>query len=142
MVNKSTNINKTNNHLSPLQYRYPLICSMFDFQGHLSWSPFFVYSELWWEVIVRFVDIGGLVCVLNCLWIYIFICDGKTDDSWRQHFKYKMVIPVLIDIFSTATFLYNYHLSLINCIAPHCLNILFLIIDNLRCASATKITTC
>ena len=31
-----------------------------DVQRHRSWS-FFVFSELRWEVLVRFVDIGGIV---------------------------------------------------------------------------------
>ena len=44
-----------------------------DFQRHMPWS-FFVFRELRWEVIVRFVDIGGLVdhhC-LNFLFITFY----------------------------------------------------------------------
>ena len=33
-----------------------------DFQRHMSWSFFFcVFNELMWEVIVRFVDVSGIV---------------------------------------------------------------------------------
>jgi hypothetical protein len=50
MANNSTNINKTNNQLSPKE---SLNC---DGQQLHQYQAFFR-----WEVIVRFVDIGGIV---------------------------------------------------------------------------------
>jgi hypothetical protein len=44
---------------------YPHLCTCFklgsDFQRHMSWV-FFMYNELKWEVIVRFVDFGANCC--------------------------------------------------------------------------------
>jgi hypothetical protein len=62
MVNNSTNINKTNNHLSPKNSLNNDGQQFYQYQQNQQ-SPLFR-----WEVIVGFVDIGGIVdhhC-LNC----------------------------------------------------------------------------
>jgi hypothetical protein len=41
-----------------------------DFQHHITWSYYFVFSELWWKGIFRFFDIGGIVD-LHCFEVYL-----------------------------------------------------------------------
>ena len=38
----------------------PVPCHDLDFQCYMPWL-FFMFNELWWEVIVRLVDISGIV---------------------------------------------------------------------------------
>ena len=40
------------------------------FERQMPWSPFFVLTELRWEVIVHFVDIGGIVDHHSCLNVF------------------------------------------------------------------------
>ena len=37
------------------------------FERQMPWSPFFLLTELRWEVIVHFVEIGGIVDHQSCL---------------------------------------------------------------------------
>jgi hypothetical protein len=53
MVINSTNINKTNNHLSPKE-------SLYSDGQQLHWHQQNKQSPHTWEVIVCFVDIGGI----------------------------------------------------------------------------------
>ena len=42
---------------------FPLNVEKSDFWRHISWSFYFVFifNDFWWEVIVRFVDIGEIL---------------------------------------------------------------------------------
>jgi hypothetical protein len=57
---QSQNIRKLNN-LHQVRSCMPVLSQNLDFQCHISWSPLFVLSKLRLEVIVNFVDIGGIV---------------------------------------------------------------------------------
>ena len=80
----------------------PVPCQDLDFHGHMSWS-FFMFDDLWWEVIVRFVDIGGYRFMLNIyykLMTYLFWSPMKTINFFR--------CPWLIDIKSGRIISYDF----------------------------------
>ena len=63
-----------------------------DFQCHMSWS-FFVFNGLRWEVIIHFVDIGGIVYYqcLNFLFNKAFVSMSSYVDFpslrlWKEWF--------------------------------------------------------
>jgi hypothetical protein len=43
------------------------------FERQMPWSPFFGLTELRWEVIVHFVEIGGIVDHQSCLNVFFII---------------------------------------------------------------------
>jgi hypothetical protein len=55
-----------------------------DFQRHIS-GIFFVYSELRWDMIARFANIGGIVCPSSIygFWLLLFL---------TSLFKFRFII--------------------------------------------------
>ena len=55
------------------------LCLSQDFQHHKSWY-FFVFSDLRQEVVVRFVDIGGIVDHHRLHFLFIMTCFFQVTD--------------------------------------------------------------